>query len=334
MKIRKEFYIGLIATVTLVGAYIGYSFLQGKDIFNKSTTYYVFYDKIAGLSESNSVFLNGFKIGSVGGIELQQFDSLNRVKVKLVINKGIRIPKNSIAKIQSDFLGVNTISMVLSREDELATEGDTLRAALATTIQEEVSMQMLPIKMKTENMLATLDTVLESIKYVFNKETQKTLANTFLRIQTTIENIEHSSFTLDTVITSQKGAIERILYNINAITLNLKENNADITRAIGNFADLSDSLAQIDIKSTIEKADKALADFQLITDRINRGEGSLGQLINNDTLYIELEAASHELNKLLEDIKLNPQRYAHFSVFGRNPKRNVYVDPDSLKTQK
>ena len=160
--------------------------------------------------------------------------------------------------------------MVLSREDELAVEGDTLRAALATTIQEEVSMQMLPIKMKTENMLATLDTVLESIKYVFNKETQKTLANTFLRIQTTIENIEHSSFTLDTVISDQKGAIERILYNINAITLNLKENNADITRAIGNFADLSDSLARIDIKTTIEKADKALADFQAITDRINR----------------------------------------------------------------
>ena len=147
-------------------------------------------------------------------IELQQFDSLNRVKVKLVINKGIRIPKNSIAKIQSDFLGVNTISMVLSREDELAVEGDTLRAALATTIQEEVSMQMLPIKMKTENMLATLDTVLESIKYVFNKETQKTLANTFIRIQTTIENLEHSSFTLDTVIPAQKGAMERLLYNI------------------------------------------------------------------------------------------------------------------------
>jgi len=334
MKIRKEFYIGLIATVTLVGAYIGYNFLQGKDIFNKSIKYYVFYDKIAGLSESNSVFLNGFKIGSVGNIELLQSDSFNRVKVQLIINKNIRIPKNSIAKIQSDFLGVNTISMVLSPTKELAVDGDTLRAALATTIQEEVSMQMLPIKRKTENMLATLDTVLESIKYVFNKETQKTLANTFIRIQTTIENLEHSSFTLDTVISGQKGAIERILYNINEITYNLKQNNDNITRAIGNFADLSDSLARIDIKSTIEKADKALADFQTITDRINRGEGSLGQLVNNDTLYDELESASHELNKLVEDIKLNPQRYVHFSVFGRSPKRNVYVDPDSLKTQK
>ena len=334
MKIKKEFYIGLIATITLVGAYIGYNFLQGKDIFNKSTKFYVFYDKIAGLSESNSVYINGFKIGSVGKIELLQTDSFNKVMVELVISNEVRIPKNSIAKIQSDFLGVNTISMVLSDSKELAVNGDTLRAALATTIQEEVSMQMLPIKRKTENMLASLDTVLESIKYVFNKETQKTLANTFLRIQTTIENIEHSSFTLDTVITSQRGAIERILNHINSITLNLKESNDDISRAIRNFADISDSLARIDIKTTIDKADKALADFQAIADRINRGEGSLGQLINNDTLYVELEEASHELNKLLEDIKLNPQRYVHFSVFGRNQKRNVYVDPDSLKVKK
>jgi len=331
MKIRKEFYIGLIATVTLVGAYLGFNFLQGKDLFDRNNKFYVLYNKIAGLSESNSVYLNGFKIGSVSKIQLLPGDSLHRVLVELSIVKDIEVPKSSIAKIQSDFLGVNTISMIFSKSKEMAADGDTLNAAIATTIQEEVSMQMLPIKQKTENMLASLDTVLESIKYVFNKETQRTLSNTFKRIQTTIENIEHSSFTLDTVLTSQKGAIATILSNINSITLNIKNNNDKISRAIGNFASLSDSLAQIDIKNTIEKADMALADFQVIVDKINRGEGSLGQLVNNDTLYIELEAASHELNKLLEDIKLNPQRYAHFSVFGRNPKRNVYVDPDSLK---
>ena len=331
MKIRKEFYIGLIATVTLVGAYLGFNFLQGKDLFDRNNKFYVLYNKIAGLSESNSVYLNGFKIGSVSKIQLLPGDSLHRVLVELSIVKDIEVPKSSIAKIQSDFLGVNTISMIFSKSKEMAADCDTLNAAIATTIQEEVSMQMLPIKQKTENMLASLDTVLESIKYVFNKETQRTLSNTFKRIQTTIENIEHSSFTLDTVLTSQKGAIATILSNINSITLNIKNNNDKISRAIGNFASLSDSLAQIDIKNTIEKADMALADFQVIVDKINRGEGSLGQLVNNDTLYIELEAASHELNKLLEDIKLNPQRYAHFSVFGRNPKRNVYVDPDSLK---
>jgi phospholipid/cholesterol/gamma-HCH transport system substrate-binding protein len=331
MKIRKEFYIGLIATVTLVGAYLGFNFLQGKDLFDRNNKFYVLYNKVAGLSESNSVYLNGFKIGSVSKIQLLPGDSLHRVLVELSIVKDIEVPKSSIAKIQSDFLGVNTISMIFSKSKEMAADGDTLNAAIATTIQEEVSMQMLPIKQKTENMLASLDTVLESIKYVFNKETQRTLSNTFKRIQTTIENIEHSSFTLDTVLTSQKGAIATILSNINSITLNIKNNNAEITRAIGNFASLSDSLAQIDIKNTIEKADRALADFQVIVDKINRGEGSLGQLVNNDTLYIELDAASHELNKLLEDIKLNPQRYAHFSVFGRNPKRNVYVAPDSLK---
>lgn len=331
MKIRKEFYIGLVATITLVGTYIGYNFLQGKDVFNQSTRYYIIYDKIAGLSESNSVTLNGFKIGSVSKLKLIQYENSNQVVVEILVSNDVWIPKNSVAKIESDFLGVNTISMIYGDSKEGAVEGDTLLPAIATTIQEEVSLQILPLKIKTENMLATLDTVLESIKYVFNEETQRSLANTFSSIQTTIENIEHSSFTLDTVLSSQKGSIARILDNVNSITSNLKENNEQITNAINNFADFSDSITQIDFKRTIVAAEKALSDFQAISDRINRGEGSLGHLVNNDTLYHELQSSAHELNKLVEDIKLNPQRYLHFSVFGRNPKRNVYVDPELQK---
>lgn len=331
MKIRKEFYIGFVATITLVGAYIGYNFLQGRDIFDRSTKYYIIYDKIAGLAESNSVYLSGFKIGSVSSLTLIQEDKSNRVLVQILVDKTIKIPKNSVAKIESDFLGVNTISMIFGNSDELAVEGDTLLPAIATTIQEEVSLQILPLKVKTENMLATLDTVLESIKYVFNEETQRSLANTFTSIQTTISNIENSSFTLDTVLTSQKGAIAHILDNVNSITSNLKNNNDEINRAITNFANFSDTLAQIDFKKTILAAEKALNDFQEISNKINSGEGSLGQLVNNDTLYNQLEQSAQELNKLVEDIKLNPHRYLHFSIFGRNPKRNVYVDPDSIK---
>ncbi len=334
MKIKKEFTIGFVATITIVGAYLGFNFLKGKDIFNKNNKYYVLYDKIAGLSESNSVYLNGFKIGSVGTIKLYPNDSLHRVLVEMNINKDIKIPSKSTAKIQSDFLGVNTISIIYSKSKKYAKDGDTLLPAIATTIQEEVSMQIMPLKVKTEKMLASLDTVLESVKYVFNKETQRVLANTFLRIQTTIENIEHSSFTLDTVLTTQKASIKRILGNITEITENLKNNKEQISHAIENFSAISDSLAQIDFKSTMDKTDKVLSDFQTISDKINNGEGSLGLLVNNDTLYYELESASHELHKLLEDMKLNPQRYVNFSIFGRNPKRNVYVDPDSLNKKK
>ncbi|MBN2746001.1 MAG: MCE family protein [Bacteroidales bacterium] len=331
MKIRKEFYLGFVATFTIVSAYFGYNFLRGKDLLDRTYNYYIIYDKIAGLSESNSVYLNGFKIGLVSGLDLLQSDGSNRVLVEIQVDKTVRIPKNSVAKIESDFLGVNTISILFSNNPDFAEDGDTLNSAIATTIQEEVSMQILPLKAKTENMLATLDTVLESIKYVFNEETQRSLANSFASIQKTINNIEHSSFTLDTVLTTQKGVISRILENVHSITSNLKNNNEQINRAIANFSNFSDSLAKIDLRKTIYAAEKALSDFQSISDKINRGEGSLGMLVNNDTLYHELEAASHELNKLVEDIKLNPQRYLHFSVFGRSPKRNVYVDPDSVK---
>lgn len=328
MKIRKEFYIGLVATFTLVGVYLGFNFLSGKDIFNRNTKYVVVYEKIAGLSVSNSVHLNGFKIGMVSDLELMQDDSLARILVELSIDKNIKLPKNSVAKIESDFLGLNTISIIKGSSDEIAQEGDTLHAAIATTIQEEVSTQMLPIKAKTENMLASLDSVLEAIKYVFNKETQKTLANTFQRIQSTIENIDHASSTLDTMITGQKGDFEQIFANLTAITNNINDNNEKISLIIQNFADISDSLAQVDIKKTIDKADKALENFASISEKINSGDGSLSLLLNNDTLYRQLESASHELDKLLEDMKLHPKRYVHFSVFGKSDKKNAYKDPD------
>ena len=338
MKIRKEFVIGIIASFTLIAFYWGFSFLKGNDIFKNEREFVLVYDKVSGLSISNTVSINGLTVGKVSYVGFLPNDTNAKILVRIKLDNEIEIPSKTVAIIRSDFLGSNHIDLKLRPSNSFAKPGDTLLTSVATTIKEEVSMQMLPIKVKAEEMMASLDSVLGAIRYIFNKETQENLAATFVSIQNTINTLEHSSYGIDTLISSQTGRLNRIFANVESITKNLDENGDKIDNVIANFSKLSDSLAQVDIKNTLVQMDKALSGFQEIVDKVNRGEGSMGQLVNNDTLYYELEGASRELHQLLEDIKLNPNRYVKVSVFG-GKNNDEYVNPndtlvDSKKKKK
>jgi phospholipid/cholesterol/gamma-HCH transport system substrate-binding protein len=327
MKIRKEFIIGVIASFTLIAFYWGFSFLKGDDIFSKEREFVLVYDKVAGLSVSNPVNINGLNVGKVSYVGFIPNDSNARILVKIKLTNNIDIPKNTLAVIKSDLLGVNSIDLKFKPSSSFAKSGDTLNTAIATTIQEEVSMQMLPIKLKAEDMMASLDSVLGAIRYIFNKETQQHLAQTFESIQTTINNLEHTSYGLDTIVSGQTSNLKAIFADIKSITGTLNENTAEIDNIITNFSDISDSLSAVDLKATLDRVDGALLGFQEIVDKVNSGEGSMGKLVNNDSLYFELEGASRELNQLLEDIKLNPKRYVRVSVFG-GKNNDPYISPE------
>ena len=332
MKRKKEIIIGLIGVATLAFAYWGFTFLKAKDFLSNNRTFIVVYDKIAGLTVSNPVVINGFKIGHVTDVYLYPDDTMARIVVKFqVSNDDIQIPKNSIAKIESDLLGVNKISLQFKASDTYAKSGDTLAGQIATTIQEEVNAQVRPIKIKAEEMMASLDSVLGAIRYIFNKETQQSLAKTFKSIKTTIENLESTTYNLDTLMLTQKSRIARILNNIEVLSYNLSSNSADIDNVINNLSAFSDSLATVNLKKTFENLDDVLNQVEGITSKINRGEGSLGLLANDDKLYKDLDKTVKELNSVLLDIKLNPHRYVHVSVFGRNPKKDKYQEPDTIK---
>ena len=153
------------------------------------------------------------------------------------------------------------------------------------------------------------------------------MEQSFESIRYTIQNLESTTYNLDTLVVTQRFRLANIIGNVESITANIKKNNDKINNIIANFSNISDTLAKAKIASTINNADKTLKDFSEIIAKVNRGEGSLGMLVNNDTLYNNLEGASKELNKLVEDIKLNPKRYLNFSVFGGSKKKNAYTAP-------
>jgi phospholipid/cholesterol/gamma-HCH transport system substrate-binding protein len=170
------------------------------------------------------------------------------------------------------------------------------------------------------------------IQNIFNENTRENLSKTFASIKLTIENLEHTSFTLDTLMQHEKWVLARIFANIESITNNLKNNNEMLTKIITNFSAVSDSLAKSDIKSTIYNANLALTQANEIIGKINRGEGSLGLLINNDSLYRNLDNASRNLDLLLQDLRENPKRYVRFSLFDFG--RTVVVDENGKKVKK
>jgi phospholipid/cholesterol/gamma-HCH transport system substrate-binding protein len=330
VKIKREFKVGILVVVGLAFFYWGFNFLKGRNYLSNNRIFYAVYNQVNGLVDANWVMINGVKVGEVRDISF--IDTKGRVLVQFSIDSKIKIPRNSISRIyNSDVLGSKAIEIVLGDSSVLAKSGDTLRSQIQPSITEEVSYQMLPLKRKAESLMASLDSALAVIQYVFNESTRENLKHSFESIKNTISNLEHTTYNIDTLMSTQRNRLSQIFYNIESITTNFKNNNAKLTNVISNFSSISDSLAKAKIVKTINKADNILKDFSDITSKINKGEGSLGLLINNDSLYNELNKSSKELNLLIEDMRLNPQRYVHFSVFGKSPKKNQYIAPSEKK---
>lgn len=163
--------------------------------------------------------------------------------------------------------------------------------------------------------MGSIDTVATLIQEMLNKDTRDNLAASILHIKDILNNLSHTTSSLDTLIGSQRNHLSSIITNVESISMNLKNNNQKINNILTNFSELSDSLAKARIPATIAQVNKAILDIDIAVNKINNGKGSLGLLLNDDKLYQEAEKAAHDLNLLLEDIKANPTRYLKVSVF-------------------
>jgi len=317
LKIKREVKLGILGAITLLIFIWGINYLKGRDLFARQLTFFVVYEQVNGLIESHPVTINGVKMGQVDRIFFHP-DRSGRVVVECMVTREIDIPDNSIAKLAgADLLGGREI--VISRGDSPTpiSSGDTLSGTVQATLQEEVSRQILPLTKQTENILVQLDTVLEVILFVLSEETQKDITGSISSIRDILANLEKTSETVDDTIEEQARRLASIMENAESISANLRNNNEAISRTLGNFADISDSLATADIARTMNDAGKTLQSFSEIMEKIEKGEGSMGMLLNDDELYKNLESSSKQLDLLLEDMKKNPRNYFNISVFGR-----------------
>ncbi len=326
---NKKLILGLIFIVSIALLYWGINFLKGLDVFSKQRVFYAEYDDVSGLLVASPVTVSGFKVGQVTDITFKK-DQPGRLLVRFIVNEDIDIPENSIARIESsDLLGSRAIVLHLGDSPRYIESGKYLKGEMETSLKDEVSLQMLPLKTKVESLLSSFDSALVVVQYIFNEGTRENLNKSFESIRYTIASLESAAFNVDTLLKSQRSRLASIVSNVEAITLNIKNNNEEISNIITNFSNLSDTLLLSNIQSTFDNASKTMAEISEITRKINAGEGSIGLLLESDSIYLKLNQASEDLQLLLEDMRLNPNRYIHFSVFGKNSKNNQYSAPEN-----
>jgi phospholipid/cholesterol/gamma-HCH transport system substrate-binding protein len=330
-KISAPTKIGVTVFFAIAIFIWGINYLKGIDIFKQANEYYLIYEKVDGLVASSPVLINGLRIGQVRDINFHE-DGSGRLVVEIASDTKYKIPKNSTGRIfSSDLLGTRSIEIVFSDSATYHVSGDTLRSDIEESLAEQVSLQMLPLKNKAEDLLEDIEVAMQMIQKVFNEETQENLTKSFESIKKTVDNLESTSYMVDTLVKNEKEKLANIFSNVESITSNLKSNNENLSLALDNIVLITDSLAKSELKSTIANTNKAIKDVEQIMSKINSGEGSIGMLINNDTLYYNLEDAAYNLNKLVEDLRINPKRYIHFSLFDLG--RTVYEVDENLNTK-
>jgi phospholipid/cholesterol/gamma-HCH transport system substrate-binding protein len=321
IAITREVKIAVLVIVTLAVGFWGFNYLKGKDIFKKHREFYAIYNRIDGLGISSPVTVNGFNVGAVTDIRLMN-ERPGFLLVKFRVSEsGLKIPKDSEAKIvSSSLLGYKQIQLILGTSTEFIQNGDTLHTLIEEDLQTSVNKMIQPLKEKVERLISNVDSILVPIQAILDEEGTRKLAESLQRIPRVLQNLERATLRVDTLIAQEKNKLGRIFSNVESITANLKKNNDVISSILQNVDEITDSLAKSNFKETIANATSVIEKVDKVMDKVNRGEGTLGALLYDDKLYRQLDDAAQGLNNLITDIEDNPERYLHFSFIHINKK--------------
>ena len=299
MNISREVKTGLLAVVAIALLIFGYSFLKGNNLLNNDRTYYAIYDNVEGLSPGSNVTINGLVVGKVLSIDFA--DSRGDLLVTFNVQNDFQFSTSSKAQIYGGgLIGGKNLSIVPDYEQgETAQSGDTLEGTIDEGIFELVNERLTPLQAKVEEVINSTDSVLVGVSDVLDQKTRKNLRETIAQISETATNFNQASQNLNRLLADNDQKLTRTFTNLDEMS--------------ANFNKVSDSLSKVDINALVLRMESVLADFESISSKIENGEGTLGQFINDDQMYNNLERATKQMEELMQDIKLNPKRYGKSS---------------------
>lgn len=335
MKINNETKIGVMAVVCVALLIIGFRFLKGKGIFKKETQIYAVYTDVQGLKQSNPVVINGLQIGRIASLDGGK--DMKHILVTVSLTKNINIPKNSLAVINPNLLGSPTMEIQLGDANTYLKNGDTLLTTLSAGAFDEAMKIINPVLYEVKNAVKSLDSVLSTITTVFDVRTKDNIQSILANVNTATASFVETSQSLQKLVDVQNGALAQSLDNMKTFTGNLNENNDQLDSIMKNTQVFSGKLSNLNLAQTLDSLQIAINNFKESAANINSKNGSLGLLLNDKTLYHNLESTTDKLNILLDDIRVHPRRYLNISVFGKKDKGNylkaALID-DTLKVVK
>ena len=315
MKKTSVIYIGVTFVLAILIFVWGYNYLKGKDLFSKQTILYSRYHKIDGLVIANPVMINGKQVGSVNKIYFAP-DHSGDLIVAFLIKDKFPIPRNSVARIvNATLLGAKSVNLKLGNSKELVQSGDTLKGSVEVTLKDEVNSALAPMKARAERLLSNVDTLVKGLTELFSKDAQGNIHKSFADVAGTLHNLNITTAELKKMVKSNSVHVSRTLANLDSLSGSLSNSRGDLQATIYNFKNISDSLSNADLAGTIRQTKASLDQINLLLANMNKGKGTIGQLMVNDSLYNALNKTVINLDKLLKDLRENPHRYLKFSVF-------------------
>ena len=307
MKLSYEIKTGILVLTGIILFIIGFSYLKSNDVFITDRIFYAVYDDVEGVSKGTPVTISGFNVGSVQDIEF--YKNSSKLLLKFRVENEFNFSSESIAQIyETGLIGGKAVAVIPKYGNELARSGDTLQSDIAPGLTELVNDRLSPLQDKIESMVVSADSVLISLNAVLNTEAKLEIQSTIENFSSTVADLKTSAGTLDEILDNNKNQINNIISNVN-------QTSNELAGLSGSFSDLSIVISNLSESS--ENIDKIISE-------ISEGEGSLNKLVFDDALINSLDAASKNINLLIKDLRLNPKRYVHFSLFGK--KNKPYTD--------
>jgi len=290
-----ELLIGLFTLILLSVLYWGVSFLKGENLFSNKRYFYAIYENVNGLTISRPVTVNGFRVGQVSNISFST-EEIGHLIVEVAIEENIDFSKKAILEIyDSDIMGSKSLELKMIPDHDLAINGDTLLGSIATGLTSEVSEQFGSVKVGLDQLIISFDKVLKEVQ-VLSNTTNRILLSNEERFSNSVQSIENIASTID------------------AQTKN-------INNIISNISSFSHELDSLNISSLFDQTNSITNELELLLININEGGGSLGKLLNQDSIYNELSHTLTSLNALINDIKNDPKKYVNISLWGNDKKK-------------
>ncbi len=310
MKISHELKVGTVALVTIVAFILMFQFLKGTALFTSTDTYHIIYDNIAGLTESNPVEINGYQAGVVQDVRLIN-DGSGRLLVSLSVDRNFNIPKDTEAEITTATLIAGMkIVLRMGQSNEMCHNHDTISGYVATSIIDRLSGTLSPLEDNISSIVLRLDSVITAINSILTPEMT-------LNMKSAIANVSDVTSGLKQISDSRKDELMAAIDGIQTFTSMLAANSSTIDSTLKNLGEISDAVSTSDLKTSLGSLQSSIRGLDTIVTGISNGEGSAGKLVTNDSLYTNLSNTLYNLDMLLRDMKENPKKYVHFSLFGR-----------------
>lgn len=314
MKIKREYAIAALVLGGVGLLIFGINFLKGLDLFQKRNVYHAVYGNVAGITSASPVYYNGFKVGQVIKAVLLP-DGSGRVAVSFQVNEDrLRLPKDTKVQIYSADLFTRALQLQPGT-GAIAEAGDTLVGDVQLSLTDAVGAQIDPLKMKAEGMISKVDSVLNAFQQMLNKKAVDDIDSSFTSIREALESLSKTAERLDRLVAVESVTLTSTLRNLETVSGTLARNSDEMDHIFSNLDTLSEDLAKGRLRRVMEEMAQASAELKRVATGISNGEGTMGRLMKDDSLYTNLNAASAGLDLLLEDLRTNPNRY--FSVFGK-----------------